>query len=187
MWGMGRLSIAFALAVAASLCACTDDPEPGPEVPANEYCDSVADWDPGHAAFEREVLELVNEQRAQGGKCGGDEEFSPSGALIMNPALRCAARKHTADMIARDYFDFEDPDGQGFAERAELAGYDAEPVGQVIAAGPREPAQVVATWMSNDGNCAVLMNPEQNELGVGYLPAEDSTYSHYWTQVFGYR
>jgi len=180
----------FALAAAVSVCACTNDPDPTPaEVPAIAYCEDVADWEPDHAAFEREVLELVNLRRAKGAACGGSGEFEASEPLTMNAALRCAARKHTAEMIAQDMvaheFDHEDGDEPAFALRAALAEYPGEPLGQTIAGGQRDPSQVVGAWMSNDGNCATIMNTQAEELGAGYLPASEATYSHYWTLVVG--
>lgn len=173
---------------AALLCACSEPAEPAPEVPAIDYCDDVASWDPAHAEFEREVLELVNQRRAEGADCeGGGEFWTPRDPLTMHPALRCAARKHTLAMIAGDYVEHESPDAEDFVDRAELAEYDGEPIAQSIAAGQRDPERVVDTWMSNDGNCANLMREDATELGVGYSPAEGVTYSHYWTLVFGRR
>jgi uncharacterized protein YkwD len=175
------------LTVALLPCAC---PEPSeeqpPEVPAIAYCDEVASWDPAHAAFEREVLELVNQRRGEGADCGSGGEFwIPSDPLTMQPALRCAARKHSLAMIAGDYFEHESPEGERYQDRVASAEYEGEPLAQSIAAGQRDPTQVVGTLLSNDGNCANLMNPEATELGVGYLPASEITYSHYWTLVFG--
>ena len=176
----------LALAVAVLPCACSEPSEPAAEVPANAYCDAVESWDPAHAAFEREVLELVNQRRAEGADCeSGGEFWSPSDPLTMHPALRCAARKHTLAMIAGDYFEHASPDGETHEDRTTAAEYDGQPLAQSIAGGQREPAQVVATLMSNDGNCANLMNPEATELGVGYQPASEVSYSHYWTLVFG--
>lgn len=180
---MRRLPLALAVAVLP--CACSE-PAPEPEVPPIAYCEEVASWAADDAAFEAEVLELVNQRRAQGADCeSGGDFWKPSAPLSMDPALRCAARKHTLAMIAGDYFKHASPDGEGYQERAASAEYDGEPLAQSIAAGHRDPAQVVATLMSNDGNCANLMNPDATELGVGYAPASEAKYSHYWTLVFG--
>ena len=46
------------------------------EVPNSEYCADVAAWEDTWVAWEDEVVELVNERRAQGAICGGDE-FEP--------------------------------------------------------------------------------------------------------------
>lgn len=181
--GVRRLPLCL-LAVLPSACAEPDDP--APEVPAIDYCEPVASWDPAHAKFEREVVELINLRREQGGDCGSGGEFwIPAEPLTMDPALRCAARKHTLAMIAGDYFEHQSPDGESYRDRAAAAEYDGEPLAQSIAAGHRDPAQVVATLLSNDGNCANLMNPEAAQIGVGYQPASERRYPHYWTLVLG--
>jgi uncharacterized protein YkwD len=178
---MRRTPLAFAAAL-----ACSEPSDPPPEVPDIGYCEEVASWDPAHAEFEREVLELVNQRRSEGGSCEGAGDFStPADPLTMNAALRCAARKHTLAMIAGNYFDHLSPEGQTFQERAMLAEYEGEPLAESIAAGLHEPEQVVTTLMNNDGNCANLMNPDATELGVGYMPASEAMYSEYWTLVFG--
>ncbi|MFO7564733.1 MAG: CAP domain-containing protein [Enhygromyxa sp.] len=174
------------LAALLLLSACSEPEDPAPEVPAIPYCDEVASWDLGHAQFEREVLELVNQRRAEGADCGSGGDFLGSREpLSMDPALRCAARKHTLAMIASDDVEHESPEGETFTDRAAQAGYEGTALAQSIAGGSRDPARVVGTWMSNDGNCANLMNEDATELGVGYRPASGVTHAHYWTAVFG--
>jgi uncharacterized protein YkwD len=171
---------------------CAPEAEPEPEIPALAACEQVADWDAAHAEFEREVLDQINLRRANGGKCGGAGEFPPAAEpLRMNPALRCAARRHTQAMVEADLVAHEIPEGESFRERAAAAEYAGEAVAQSIAAGHRDPTRVVATWMSNDRNCANLLHPDATELGVGYRPgrppgeADGTAYDHYWTAVFG--
>ena len=36
-------------------------------------------------------------------------------------------------------------------------------------------------WMTSPGHCANIMNPDNNELGVGFYEG------NYWTQVMGRR
>lgn len=172
--------------LALTLWGCSEPEEPPPEVPAIAYCDAVASWDPAHAQFEREVLELVNARRAQGTDCGSKGDFSsPREPLTMHPSLRCAARKHTLAMIAGDFVEHETPAGETFQSRAVAAEYPGEPLAQSVAGGSRDPAALVGTWMSHDGNCANLMNEDATEIGVGYSPASGVGYAHYWTAVFG--
>lgn len=185
---MGRAQFVLVITAALLQPACADSAEPSPEVPAISYCEGVSDWDAAHAQFEVEVLELINARRGEGADCGGGGEFlTPTEPLTMQPALRCAARKHSQAMISEDFFEHESPDGETYQDRVALAEYDGEALAQSIAAGQHDPAQVVATWMSNDGNCANLMNPTATELGVGYLPADGVMYTDYWTLVFGHR
>lgn len=185
-------SIAVGSVAGFGALGCAPEPEPEPEVPAIAACEEVADWDAAHAAFEQEVLEQINARRGSGGDCGGAGEFlTPAEPLHMNPALRCAARRHTLAMVEADLVEHEIPEGETYSERADAAEYAGEAVAQSIAAGSRDPATVVATWMSHDGNCANLLDPDATELGVGYHPGrapgepEGTAYEHYWTAVFG--
>ena len=185
---LAHAPIALVAALAFLASGCTEEPEPEPEVPNNAFCERVAAWDPAHAAYEREVLDAINERRAEGANCeGGGEFLTPAEPLRMQAELRCAARKHTLAMVDEDLFEHEIPEGETYSDRATAAGYAGEAVAQSIAAGQRDPSQVVATWMSNDANCANLMNPDATELGVGYRFGDPDTneYGHYWTAVFG--
>ena len=170
---------------AALLCGCRDQSEPEPpEVPAIAWCEEVADWDPEWAAFELEVVTLVNEHRVAGASCE-NESFEAVAPVVMNPALRCAARKHALDMSIRDYFSGIDPDGVEFEQRAEFAEYEGVAIAQNIAGGQSTPAEVVQGWMASKGHCVNIMRPDATEIGLGYVPAEGVMWSSYWTQVFG--
>ncbi|MFV8751226.1 CAP domain-containing protein [Nannocystaceae bacterium ST9] len=160
--------------------------EAGSEVPDVEFCDVVSSWDAAWSSYETEVVELVNQNRAAGANCGGTD-FAGTGPLTMDPALRCAARFHSRDMALNDYFDHTSLSGTSFVDRSNSAQYDASPVGENIAAGQPTPADVVGAWMESPGHCMNIMNPDANEIGVGYMPTDMATYGAYWTQVFGRR
>jgi uncharacterized protein YkwD len=185
----GSRSSLLALLICAGICACTGDdeaPEP-PEVPADvEYCASVRDWDPALALLEAQVLVLVNERRAEGATCGNDS-FAPAEPLIMDSALRCAARKHAADMGEQEFFSNLDPDGLGYADRAAMAEYDGTALNQNIGGGQSTAEQVVAAIMGSSGLCAHLMDPLATEIGIGHGPDTEAKYVRYWAQVFGMR
>lgn len=147
----------------------------------NAYCDAVASWPAANVAFEIEVLALVNERRAAGADCGTAGTFGPASPLTPHGDLRCAARNHSLDMANRGFFDHTNPDGDGPSQRLDAAGFDGFTWGENIAWGQRSPQQVVAGWMSSDGHCRNIMNPDFTESGVGYQE------SNYWTQTFGAR
>ncbi|MHC5109837.1 MAG: CAP domain-containing protein [Planctomycetota bacterium] len=149
------------------------------EIPGNEYCADAADWDDSWAAFEEEVLELVNVRRGQGADCGSAGTFSPAGPLAMNGALRCAARIHSADMGENDFFSHTNLADQGPGDRVDLAEYVWSTWGENIAWGQTSPAQVVDGWMNSDGHCSNIMNASFTEIGIGYYEG------NFWTQVFG--
>jgi uncharacterized protein YkwD len=165
----------------------TTDPTgmpPDPDVPDNAYCAPVANVDPTWKQLEEDVLALVNQNRAMGANCGSQGNFGPTGPLTMDPALRCAARKHSLDMHVRDFFDHTNPDGQAPWDRMDLAGYGAySTAGENIAAGSPDAAGTMNQWMNSDGHCSNIMNPDYDHIGVGYYPG--GQYGHLWTQVFG--
>ena len=152
------------------------------DVPDNSYCAPVDSWNNGWSAFEEEVLDLVNIERAQGANCGGTN-YGPVGSVGADPALRCSARKHSKDMVVRSFFGHTNPDGENPFDRMQLAGYSYWTAGENIAAGQTTPAQVVQGWMNSPGHCKNIMNGSFTDLGVGYYPG--GSYGHYWTQNFG--
>lgn len=157
---------------------------PPVDVPDNAYCIAVGDWDPAWAQLELDVLALVNEVRAAGADCHSKGVFAATGPLNMNPALRCAARNHSADMAARNFFDHTNPDGETPWDRMDKAGYGAySNAGENIAAGSPDAQGTMNQWLGSDGHCANIMNPNFQEIGVGY--STGGQYGHLWTQVFG--
>lgn len=135
------------------------------------------DWPAANAAFEDELLDLVNERRAQGATCGG-EDFDATGPLTKDDLLTEAARGHSLDMVERDFFDHRNPDGDSPGDRIEALGYEWSTWGENIAAGQATPEAVMQTWMNSAGHCSNIMNPDFEEIGLGF-------YEGHWTQVFG--
>ena len=148
----------------------------------NMYCQDAIGWDPAWSTFEEEVVALMNLERSLGAVCGVDS-FGPAGPLVMETALRCAARVHSWDMAVRDFFSHTNPDGLSPWDRIALAEYANQPTGENIAAGYSTPAAVVNGWMNSPGHCSHIMNPNSNEVGIGYYPG--GSYGHYWTQTLG--
>ncbi len=79
-------------------------------------------------AWEIEVVALVNQRRAAGATCGGTT-YGPAPALVVNAALRAAARAHSEDMATYNYFSHTSYDGRTFSQRMSTAGYRAPPRG----------------------------------------------------------
>ncbi len=181
-------SLLLALSLTLPLgCNDSDDDDGGDDVSDAAYCDEVEGWDPSSIDFEDQVLELVNQRRSEGAVCG-TTTFDPAGPLVMDPALRCAARKHSLDMATRNFFDHNTPEGLTPWDRTMMAEYDANAIGENIAAGQPTPEDVMTAWMGSTGHCMNIMNPAATELGVGYVVAgPEAMYSVYWTQVFGQR
>ena len=140
----------------------------------------------GGQSFEAQVLELVNQERARGGRCG-DTTFEPAPPVKHNATLALAAQAHSEAMERQRFFDHTDPQGDGPRERIDAQGYQGRAWGENIAAGQRSPESVMKAWMSSPGHCKNILNPLFNELGVGLVLNAQGPYRTYWTQNFGRR
>ena len=148
----------------------------------------VADsWPASWTRLEADVLAGVNAARARGANCDSEGAFGPAPALSLNPILVGTARALSKDMGNRNFFDHTDPDGLDPFQRMEAAGYNGGAMGENIAAGYSTGAEVVAGWLSSDGHCRNIMDPDFGVIGIGYASVPGSEYTHYWTQNFGDR
>lgn len=172
----------------------TQDSGTGPVMDASGPRDSgVAPVDTGvggpsspYASLEDEILAISNQRRAAGANCGGTN-YPAVGPLVMNEQLRQAARAHSMDMGARNFFDHNTPEGTTPFQRIAAAGYTGSPQGENIAAGNDTAAETMTQWMNSPGHCRNIMNGQFRALGVGYARVAGSRYTHYWTQNFGGR
>ena len=141
---------------------------------------SLGDW----RRAGRRILALVNEARARPRQCGA-QRFAPAPPLAWNEALGAAALVHSRDMAEGDYFSHDDAEGRTVGRRAAAAGYRWQIVGENIAAGTGDPADVVAGWLASPGHCANIMTPEFAEMGAAYAVRNGSVRGVWWTQTFG--
>lgn len=126
----------------------------------------------GLEPYEQQVVDLVNDERAAAG-CG---------PLTVDSRLVAAARAHSADMAARNYFDHTTPEGVTFAQRITQAGFAWSSAAENIAAGYRDPQSVMDGWMRSDGHRRNILNCRLTHIGVGL--AYDANNRPYWTQDF---
>lgn len=132
----------------------------------------------------QKLLALINTARAQPQQCGA-QSLAATTALTWNPALASAAENHSRGMANNNFFDHMDRDGRMPGDRAELAGYAGQQIGENIAAGQGSVRKVVEGWLASPGHCANLMNPAFQELGAAYAVDPRSDAGIYWTGVFG--
>ncbi|EHC13006.1 SCP-like extracellular [Fischerella thermalis BR2B] len=118
--------------------------------------------------FEQQVVELTNQERAKNG-------LAP---LKENAELNYAADEYAEQMSETGVLSHTAPDGSRPWDRAKAVGYEAQTMGENIAAGQKTPEQVVADWMNSPGHRANILNPKYTEIGVGF---DDN----YWVQKFG--
>jgi uncharacterized protein YkwD len=124
-------------------------------------------------ALEAGVIAQTNAERAKNG-CP---------AVHLDTRLRTAARGHSDDMAAKNYFSHYAPDGTGPGDRASAAGY-SDWSGENIAYGYPSASAVMTAWMNSDGHRANILNCQSKAIGVGvHLGGKNGPY---WTQMFGY-
>jgi len=122
-----------------------------------------------------EMLGLVNTLRANNGR-------SP---VVLNVELNFAAFDHSYDMASNNYFSHTGLNGSTFSQRAISAGYTGSPRGENIAAGNSSVVNTFNQWVNSTGHLNNMLNSGVDEMGIGHAIFNGSTYTHYWTQVFG--
>ncbi|WP_331730432.1 CAP domain-containing protein (plasmid) [Kitasatospora sp. NBC_00070] len=119
----------------------------------------------------QQVTDLVNKERALVG-CG---------PVTVNAKLNRAAQVHSDDMVARHYFEHEDPENRHADSRITAAGYNWRSWGENIAYGQADAAEVMDTWMHSPSHKSNILNCGFKEIGVGITLADRGPW---WTQVF---
>ena len=115
------------------------------------------------------VLELVNRERAKEGVA----PLHLASDLMEGSAIR-------AQEIIK-VFSHTRPDGLPYHSLFKDGMYR---VGENIAAGSSTPEAVVEQWMNSPGHRTNILNSDYDELGVGHAYDANTTFGHYWVQMF---
>ncbi|MDR2356163.1 MAG: CAP domain-containing protein, partial [Clostridiales Family XIII bacterium] len=107
------------------------------------------------AASEQMIFELTNAFRARHGKV----------ALTWNEALASAARRHSADMATRNFFDHNNPDGKSPGDRMEDAGYSWWTYAENISTGYGDGISTVNSWINSSAHRSNMLTGRCTELG----------------------
>jgi len=150
-------------------------------------------WSPERPDFdlpslEQRVLNEVNRTRRSLGRA----------TLRTDSALAALARSHSADMLTRDFFAHQNPDGRYAGDRARAAGYAFRSFGENLFRGhlydtvnhirrgdvvttdylwysPDELAALtVAMWMESPGHRTNMLSPDFDAGGVGIIAGPDA-------------
>jgi len=121
------------------------------------------------SAFEQEVLELTNQERAKNGVP----------ALQLDVELSKVAREKSSDMQAKGYFDHNSPTYGSPFDMMKQFGISYSTAGENIAMGQPSPQEVVEAWMNSEGHRKNILNADYTHIGIGHV-AE----GNYWTQMF---
>jgi uncharacterized protein YkwD len=136
--------------------------------------------------LQARVLDLVNEVRARGTRCGG-RTFAPVAPVKLSATLAGVALGHANDMANHDYFEHEDLGGHTPADRVRAAGYREKLVGENIAYGPQTADEVVQGWLDSPGHCENIMDARFAEMGVAFAAGQATKHGLYWVQVLAER
>lgn len=120
-------------------------------------------------AYEREVVRLVNLERAKAG-------LSP---LEYDWQLSRVARYKSEDMQKNKYFSHTSPTYGSPFNMMKSFGISYKTAGENIAKGYQTPSAVVNGWMNSKGHRANILNSSFTHIGVGYVAS-----GNYWTQMF---
>ncbi len=129
------------------------------------------------------VLDLLNQARSQGRRCGS-ETFPPTAPLAAAAPLEAAAQAHARDMARQDYFAHRSKDGRQPRDRIRAAGYAARLSGENIAFGPESAEEVASGWLASPGHCANIMDARFRHTGLGVASGRKAGHI-YWVQTFG--
>ena len=90
--------------------------------------------------------------------------------LNQNTRLESSAQKKAQDMLDRQYFEHDSPDGIGVADLAEDSGYEYIVVGENLARGDFKTAdEVVLAWMNSPAHRENIMNSKYTDIGIGIV------------------
>jgi uncharacterized protein YkwD len=133
-------------------------------------------------ALAARALQLVNEVRASGARCG-QRSFAPASPVTLSATLDTVALGHAADMAAHDYFEHQDLTGRSPAQRVREGGYQESLVGENIAYGPKSIDEVVQGWLDSPDHCENIMDPRFAQMGIAYAPGKLSRHGLFWVQL----
>lgn len=122
--------------------------------------------------LEKEVIRLVNSERAKAGRA----------ALTENSDLSHVARLKSEDFVNKNYFSHNSPTYGTPFEMLRFFGIKYSAAAENIASGQKTAAEAMNTWMNSSGHRANILSSTYNQIGVGV--AKDKNGKLYWTQMF---
>jgi uncharacterized protein YkwD len=128
------------------------------------------------------ALQLINEVRARGARCG-ERSFGPAPPVKLSGTLAGVAFGHASDMARHNYFEHEDLAGHSPADRVRAVGYQEKLVGENIAYGPKSAEEAVKGWLDSPGHCENIMDPRFAEMGIAYAAGQSSRRGLFWVQL----
>lgn len=124
------------------------------------------------ASFQKQVLELVNKERAKVG-------LNP---LSTDNTLQKSAMAKSKDMAINNYFSHNSPTYGSPFDMMKQFGINYRSAGENIAKGQRTPQDVMNSWLNSEGHRKNILSKDFTHLGVGIY--KNSNGQILWTQQF---
>jgi uncharacterized protein YkwD len=109
------------------------------------------------------LLAETNEERTANG----------SNTVVLNDKLNQAAQVKANDMVARDYWSHNTPDGKEPWTFVVASGYEYKKAGENLAYGFSDSEATIRGWMNSPSHRANLLDVAFSEVGFGYANAND--------------
>lgn len=119
-----------------------------------------------------DILDLWSQVNSEREKIGAKP-------LRLDPILTKSAQAKCNDMVARDYYEHDDPDGRTWQHFVVDAGYDTtarHDGDENLAAGEKTASGVVGGWMSSPPHRKALLDSTYINEGFGVCYSEDYTH-----------
>lgn len=143
------------------------------EVPPAEPEDPFAQFTKEQLDTMNQVLELVNQARAEAG----------AAPLTLDPALCSAAQVRAAECVTT--FSHTRPDGTSYKTAVAEAGVVSDYIGENVATGQKTVEKVMQSWLNSEGHRTNILNPNYTKIGIGSALNVGSRYKGYsWAQLF---
>lgn len=123
--------------------------------------------------MEREIIRLVNDERAKRGLPRVEENWQ----------ISRVARIKSEDMINNNYFSHNSPIYGSPFKMLSSFGINYTQAAENIALGQLTARQVMDSWMNSPGHRANILNANYNQIGVG-VARKGSQGPFYFTQIF---
>lgn len=153
--------------------ALTPEPTPSPTPEPAPSPTPAAGPEADYQAMCEEMLERINQARAE-------EGLSP---LRLDAGLCGAAQIRAKELVQHIAADHRRPDGRECFTVLSDQGISYRTAGENIAAGQTSVEWVMMDWLNSPGHRANLMHTAFGRIGIG-LYYEPGGYRYYWAQIF---
>jgi len=103
------------------------------------------------------IIELTNETRIK----------NNVNTLSVSSVLSESAQKKANDMIVRNYWSHETPDGAPFYSFVDRQNYDWQYLGENLAANFQTSENMQSAWLASELHRKNILNPNYQDVGVG--------------------